>query len=630
MNCYSQKRKVAKAGKNYDKLAYIDAIKTFESVAEKGYKSPDMLKKLGNAYYFNANLEKAAKWYGELFELTQDVEPEYYYRYAQSLKAVKDYTKADAMMVKFSQKNGNDLRGKLAEAQKDYLAVIKKNSGRYTIENVGINTKMSDYGSAFFGKKVIFTSAKDTTRKHAWTNEGFTDLFSADMGDQGALTNAEKFGNKLNSKYHEATPVFTKDGKMVYFTRNNFLDGKTGKDLGKTTLLKVYRATLDGEKWTNITALPFNSDNYSTAHPALSKDEKTLFFSSDMPGSLGQSDIFKVSINSDGSFGTPENLGNVINTEGRETFPFVASDNELYFASDGHPGLGGLDVFASKLEENGTYKEVMNVGEPVNTSKDDFCFIINNETSLGYLSSNRDGGQGNDDIYKIKEIKKLWCEQYLAGVVTDKDTGLIIANAKVTLMDANFKFLKESTTDAEGKFDFGKVDCETKFYIRTEKTEYSTVETPVITGKETGKTVVPIAIEKPIKQVKLGDDIGEKLKLNIIYFDLDKSYIRKDAELELSKILVVLEQNPSMIIDIRSHTDCRQTAKYNLELSDRRAKATMAWLIKNGIKKSRLSAKGYGESQLINNCPCEPTNQSNCSEEEHQANRRSEFVIVNL
>lgn len=630
ISCYSQKRKVARADKKYDKLAYIDAIKTFESVAEKGYKTPEMLQKLGNAYYFNANLEKAAKWYGELFELTQDVEPEYYYRYAQSLKAIKDYSKADAMMAKFSQKNGNDLRGKLAEAQKDYLAVIKKNSGRYTIENVGINTKMSDYGSAFFGNKVIFASAKDTTRKHAWTNEGFTNLFSADMGDQGALTNAEKFGNKLNSKYHEATPVFTKDGKTVYFTRNNFLDGKVGNDIGKTTLLKVFRATLDGERWTNITALPFNSDNYSIAHPALSKDDKTLFFASDMPGSLGQSDIFKVTINEDGSFGTPENLGNVINTEGRETFPFVASDNELYFASDGHPGLGGLDVFASKLEENETYKEVMNVGEPVNTPKDDFCFIINNETSLGYLSSNRDGGQGNDDIYKVKEIKKLWCEQFLAGVVTDKDTGLIVASAKVTLMDANFKFLKDSTTDAEGKFDFGKVDCDTKFYIRTEKTEYTTVETPAITGKETGKTFVPIAIEKPIKQVKLGDDISEKLKLNIIYFDLDKSNIRKDAELELAKILVVLEQNPTMIIDIRSHTDCRQTAKYNLGLSDRRAKATMAWLIKNGIKKSRLTAKGYGESQLINNCSCEPTNQSNCSEEEHQANRRSEFIITKL
>ena len=256
--------------------------------------------------------------------------------------------------------------------------------------------------------------------------------------------------------------------------------------------------------------------------------------------------------------------------------------------------------------------------------------IINNTTRLGYVTSNREGGQGGDDIYKFKETKKLWCEQLLSGVVTDKETGLIVANAKVTLTDSNYKILAEALTDAQGKFDFGIVNCDAKFYIKTEKTEYTTVETPVITGKEEGKTFVPIEIEKTIKPVKIGDDLGKKLKLNTIYFDLDKSNIREDAAFELSKILAVLEQNPIMEIDVRSHTDCRQNAKYNLGLSDRRAKSTRAWLIKNGINKLRITAKGYGESQLVNNCLCEPTNQSNCSEEEHQANRRSQFIITKL
>ena len=633
MSVYSQKRKVAKADKEYNKFAYVDAIKTYERVFEKGYKTQDVLQNLGNAYYFKAELEKSAKWYGELFALTQDVEPEYYYRYAQSLKAVKDYTKADEMMAVFNQKSGNDHRGKLAEAQKNYLEIIKKNSGRYTIENAGINSAQSDYGSAFFGTKVVFASARDTgglaSRKHNWTNEGFTNFFAADREENGTLTNAKRFGGKLNSKFHESTPVFTKDGKTVYFTRNNFLNGKKGKDAEKTILLKIYRAALEGDQWTNITELPFNSNEYGIAHPALSKDDKTLYFASDMPGTLGQSDIFKVTINGDGSFGTPENLGNVINTEGRETFPFL-DDNELYFASDGHPGLGGLDVFVSKAQKDGTYKEVINVGEPINTSTDDFAFIINTTTRLGYMTSNRAGGQGGDDIYRFKENEKLGCEQLLSGVVTDKETGLIIANAKVTLTDSSFKFIAETTTDAEGKFDFGIVNCETKFYIKTEKTEYTTVETPTITGAKTGKTFVPIAIEKTIKPLKLGDDLCKKIKLNIIYFDLDKSNIRVDAASELSKILSVLEQNPMMEIDIRSHTDCRQTAKYNMGLSDRRAKSTREWLIKNGINTSRITAKGYGESQLLNNCPCEPNNQSNCSEEEHQANRRSEFIITKL
>ncbi len=630
MTIYSQKRKVAKADKEYDKFAYVDAIKTYERIFEQGYKTPDMLQKLGNAYYFKAELPTAAKWYGELFALTQDLEPEYYYRYAQSLKSIKEYTKADEMLAVFNKKNGNDLRAQLANSQKDYLEIIRKNSGRYTVENTGVNSDKSDYGSAYFGTKVVFASARDTggvaAKKHNWTNEGFTNLFSAEVGEEGAITNPVTFGGNLNSKYHEATPVFTKDGKTVYFSRNNFLNGKKGKDASKTILLKVYRATLEGDQWTNVTELPFNSNEYGVAHPALSKDEKTLYFASDMPGTIGQSDIFKVAINGDGSYGTPENLGNIINTEGKETFPFIASDNSLYFASDGHPGLGGLDIFVSMQEENGSYKETINVGEPINSSTDDFGFIINSSARTGYVTSNREGGQGSDDIYKFKSS----CEQTIKGLVTDKDSSLPIANAKVTLSDSYYKMLKEVISDAEGKFDFGIVDCDTKYYLKTEKTEYTTVETSTITAKVTGVTFVPITLELAKCTVKVGDDLRNCFNITIIYFDLDKSNIRPDAALELSKILDVLVQNPTMEMDIRSHTDCRQTKKYNEALSDRRAKSTMNWLIENGVNKSRLTAKGYGETRLLNDCGCEPTNESNCSEEQHQANRRSEFIITKL
>ena len=630
------KTKEVKADKQYDKFAYVDAIKTYERIFAKGYKSQDMLQKLGDSYYFKADLDNAAKWYGELFSFTQDVAAEYYYRYAQSLKAVKDYQKADEMLAKFNQKSGNDLRAKLAASQKDYLAQIKKNSGRYTIENAGINSKYSDYGSAFYNNKVVFASARDTGglghRKHAWTGESFTNLYSADMVSEGALSTPTRFGNNLNSRFHESTPAFTKDGKTIYFTRNNFLDGKKGKDAKKSTLLKIYKATLDGDRWSNITELPFDSDQYDVAHPALSPDEKTLYFASNMPGTLGQSDLYKVAINADGSYGTPMNLGNVINTEGRETFPMVTSEGELYFASDGHPGLGGLDIFVSKAEKDGSYKEVLNVGEPLNSSHDDFGFLINEKTRLGYFTSNRDGGQGGDDIYKFKETKKIeyTCEQLLAGVVTDKETGLPLANVKVTLSDANYKMIKEVSTDNEGKFYIGSVDCQSKYYIKTEKADYNTVETPTITANESGKTFVPIELEKPVKVVKVNDDLFKAFGIKIIYFDLDKSFIRADAAVELAKILDVLEQNPTMEIDVRSHTDCRQTAKYNMSLSDRRAKSTIAWLVDKGINKARLTGRGYGESQLVNDCACEPTNQSNCTEEQHQANRRSEFIITKL
>ena len=634
LNNYAQKVKEAKANKEYEKYAYVDAIKTYERLFEKGYKSVEMLQNLGNAYYFKADLESAAKWYTELFALTQDLDAEYYYRYAQSLKGIKDYKKADAMLAKFNEKSGNDSRGQLAANQKDYLAQIKKNSGRYTLENAGINSDKSDYGSAFYKNKVIFASARDTagfgSRKHAWTGESFTNLYGSVIGDRGTLSDAQRFGKKLNSKFHESTPVFTKDGKTVYFTRNNFLNGKKGKDADRVTLLKIYKATLDGDQWTEITELPFNSDQYNVAHPALSSDEKTLYFASNMPGTIGQSDIFKVAINSDGTFGTPVNLGKTINTEGRETFPFVSADNELYFASDGHPGLGGLDVFVSEEMNDGTYKSVQNVGEPLNSSKDDFGYLIDAKSRIGYVTSNRDGGQGSDDIYRFQETKKLECEQLLAGVVTDQETGAVIANAKVTLEDQNHKVIKELITDSEGKFDFGMVACGTKFYLITQRPEYTTKETATITAEETGKTFVPIELEKEVKKVTVGDDVAKAFGIKIIYFDLDKSFIRPDAAFELSKILDLMNENPTMEIDVRSHTDCRQTAAYNAALSDRRAKSTIAWLVSKGIAKSRLTGKGYGESQLVNDCGCEPTNQSDCSEEQHQANRRSEFIITKL
>ncbi len=629
---YAQKAKETKANKQFDNYAYVDAIKTYERLFEKGYKSVEMLQKLGDSYYFNADLESSAQYYSELFKLKQDIEPEYYYRYAQSLKGIKNYKKAETMLLKFNEESGNDRRAKLAVEQKDYLAQIKKNSGRYTIKNAGINSAKSDYGSTFYRNDIIFTSERDTARlgkgKHSWTGESFTNLFSASIDESGSLNTPNRFGKIINSKFHESTPVFSKDGKTVYFTRNNFLNGKKGKDINKTTLLKIYKATLDGDDWTDITELPFNSDEYNVAHPALSSDGKTLYFASNMPGSIGQSDLYKVAISNDGTFGAPMNLGVTVNTEGRETFPMITAENELYFASDGHPGLGGLDIFVSKQEIDGSFKEVQNVGEPLNSSKDDFGFFMNTTTRVGYITSNRDGGLGSDDIYRFEEFKKIKCEQQITGVITEYETGSIIPNAIVSLEDQNHTLIKELITDSEGKFDFGFVNCGTKFYIITKKNEYTPKETVITTADKTGKIFTAIQLDRSVCKVVEGDDLRKCFNIDIIYFDLDKSFIRPDAAVELAKILDVLEQNPTMEIDIRSHTDCRQTAKYNMTLSDRRAKSTIAWLVSKGISKSRLTGRGYGESQLINGCGCEPTNQSSCSENQHQVNRRSEFIIT--
>ena len=633
VSSYSQvSKKEVKGDKQYDKLAYIDAIKTYERIYNKGYKSADMLLKIGNAYYFNAELVKANKWYDELYATAADQEAEFYYRFAQTLKATKDYTKSDAMMAKFGEKSGNDTRAKLFLKNRDYLAEIKNNSGRYKIENAGINTKYSDYGTAFMGTKVIFSSARDTgnfsKRIHTWTGQYFTNLYGAAMAEDGSLGAVDRFGKKINTKFHEDTPAFTKDGKTVYFTRNNYLDGR-GYDANKVTLLKIYIAKVDKEgQWNNITALPFNSDSYQTAHPALSTDEKTLYFASDMPGTHGQSDLYKVKINEDGSFGTPENLGDVINTEGRETYPFVSDENELYFASDGQPGLGGLDIFITKIPKDGSnnFKKVLNVGEDANSPKDDFALIINNKTKKGFLSSNRDGGQGNDDIYKFLETRPIWCEQILFGVVTDANTKEVLPNAKLILFDEKFKQLNETTADKDGKYQFTEVECGTKYYVRASLESYTTKESPVIIGKTDGKTELNIELEKTKKPVKAGDDLADVFGINLIYFDLDKWNIRPDAAIDIAKILDVLQQYPTMKIDIRSHTDSRASFQYNEKLSDRRAKSTRDWLITNGINPDRLTAKGYGETQLVNKC----ADGVQCTEAEHQLNRRSQFIITSL
>lgn len=627
---FAQEKKVAKADKQYDSYAYVDAIAIYERVAEKGYKNEKMFQKLGNAYYFKAELPKAVKWYDELFALNPEQEPEYYYRYSQSLKSVGNYQKADKVLEKFSVKSNTDKRSKLYQDQKNYLEVIKENSGRYEIAEAGINSKYSDYGSALLDSKLVFASARDTIgvskNIFKWTNESFTNLYWVEIKSGAVLGKPERFAKNINSKFHESTPVFTKDGRTMYFTRNNYLDGKRGRDSDKITLLKVYKATQKDGKWGNIIELPFNSNEFSIAHPMLSLDEKTLYFASNMPGTIGQSDIFKVSIKDDGSYGTPENLGSSINTEGRETFPFISADNELYFASDGHPGLGGLDVFIAKIKENGNFYMIQNIGEPINSKQDDFGYLIDIKNSTGFFTSNREGGKGYDDIYSFKELRKLRCEQILEGVITDQKTGQPIAGAKVSLLGGDFTPLKDTVSDEKGFYSFGEVLCGESYYVRASKEDYLTAEGKIWIDKTSGKTVYPLALEKKLKEITLGTDLAKEFDVPMIYFDLDKSFIRKDAEVELAKILVVMQQYPTIKVDVRSHTDSRQTAKYNQKLSNARAASTVKWLIKNGIAAERLTGKGYGESQLINQC----SDDVKCTEAEHQINRRSEFIVVSM
>lgn len=639
---FAQDYSIKKANKDFDNLAFIDAREIYLKVAESGYKNSEILSKLGDTYYFNDELTEAYKWYKELFDLDPDsVAPEYYFRYAQSLKSVKRYAEADALMAKFNSFKGFDSRSKTYSDQPDYLQIIDFQSGRFEVENTRkINSSTADFGPSFYGEggQVVYATARDTSslikRTHSWNGQAFLQLYVADADAAGKLSNEERFSKVLNTKYHESTPTFTSDGNTVYFTRNNYNAGLYRQDIDGVNKLKVYKSNKQGKSWSDPVELPFNSDQYSVAHPALSPDGKFLYFASDMPGTIGydenddftRSDLWVVPINEDGSYGKIRNLAEV-NTEGRESFPFVSKKGILYFASEGHQGLGGLDIFASSINPDGSLSLPVNIGKPVNTEDDDFAFIINDDTNIGYFSSNRPGGKGDDDIYRFIQLEDLRdaCEIILTGTVTDEKTGEPMDQATVMVMDANNNKVDELVTKANGKYVF-KLECDKQYFVRTQKEDYSSDEDLFTTPSKSDFLDVPLAMVNEKIAVADCDDIAPLLNIKQIYFDFDRFNIRPDAALELSKILAFMELYPQTSVEIRSHTDSRAPDSYNDILSEKRAQSTRNWLIQRGIDASRLTARGYGERQLVNRC----SNGVQCSVEEHQLNRRSEFIVSGL
>ena len=620
--------------KDVTNYAYIDVIEISERVAKKGYISAKLYRNIGDSYYFNGKLIEAKVWYEKLIRLVNEVNleipSEYYYRYAQSLKAIGNLKEANFFLERFSVVSKQEIRSQLIRDTSKFLQEIKENSGRYELSLLKINSSFSDYGSTVYQDQLIFTSARDTgniTKKiHNWTGQSFTSLYAAPIQENGEIYEFYPFAKEIRSKFNESTLVFTRDGNTMYFTRNNYLKGKGAKNGDKLTLLKIYRASLIEGRWSNVEELPFNSDEFNTAHPALSPDGKWMYFSSDREGGCGQSDLYKIEFTSDG-FGNPINLGKDINTEGRETFPFITDNNELYFSSDGRPGLGGLDIYVAKIKEDGSLSPVQNIGQPANSEFDDFGFYINSQTNRGFLSSNRSRGQ-NDNIYSFIETQALSldCKQNIKGVVYDEITKEPLIDADIFIFDSNEEKIGYLKSSADGEFVFSKLICGVTYRLRVIRNEYQTVEKIVNLSYEEGTTNIDLYLDKAKVFPKKGDDLFKALSLDPIYFDFDKSDIRSDSATELAKVVEVLQQYPEMKIDVRSHTDSRGNNTYNLKLSERRAQSTIKWIIDRGIDPSRVIGKGYGSTHLLNDCK----KGIPCSVDQHQKNRRSEFIILSL
>lgn len=728
--------KLKAANKEYEQLSYVSAIKLYEEVLSDTKLDANIkkeaLKKLAYSYRRVQDAKNAERAYADLLKNYPDVESENYLYYAQALASNGKYRDSQKYYSIYGEKQTADMRSKRFTVSYMDMSRFYRDSSSYQLEFLPINSPQADFSPMYYKGGLVFCSARDESgaikRVYSWNQTPFLDLYfvpdtaqltsstvvqkAAALGglsasnsnktlkaDGTASNKVEEFSRVINTKYHEGPLAFFKGEQKAIFTRNNFNKGRAKESKDGTTKLKLYIADYVKESWANIKELPFNSDEYSCGHPALAPDNTKLYFVSDMPGGYGGTDIYVVEYN-DGNWGTPVNMGKEINTEGNEMFPFVDANGNLYFASDGHEGLGGLDVFYAEMKDGIAYKGINNLGAPINSEKDDFGIITDAGRNTGFFASNRKGGMSDDNIYSFKRIcrpltlivydaaskqplenvdvrlavnaenrelrvtgidgatticlesnseyefkaikegyqmnsvaystksnsvQKTTLELYLEkapvsilkGVVKSEVNQQPIAGVQVTLENENDKTKQTVVTGADGGYEF-QVKPGAEHKLTAKKDKYATNRENIAKVKKGNPTIENI-------QGMYGE--GDIFKLNNIYYDYGKFFIRPDAARELEKTLLpLLVKYPEMKIEIRSHTDARSSDNFNMQLSANRARAVVDYLSQRGISPSRMISNGYGETELVNEC----VDGVVCDEKQHQENRRTEFKIISV
>jgi len=604
---FAQDKNTAKADVLFETYQYVGAIEEYLKLADTKNATSYVYAKLGDSYYNIFNPEEAAKWYAKAVE-GKKVDAEVFFRYAQTLKSLGKYKEANSQMDVFSKLLPSDSRAKEYKENPNYIPSLSNQTKMFDVAETTISYKnQSSFGAVLTNdNELYFTSTKSSKRTDKSTDQPYLDIYKAQRNTNGKFLEA-KAVSELNTPYHDGPVAISSDGKTMFFARDGLSEGSYQKD--KTGTLKVgqqgiYKATKVGDKWSNIEALPINSVSYSVTHPSLSEDGRTLYFASDMPGGIGQTDIWKISI-SDNGYGKPENLGSKVNTAGKENFPFITADEVLYFGSMGRQGFGGLDVYKIDLKTN---EDAVNIGKPVNSEKDDFSFSFNKKANIGFFSSNRNGF---DAVFSATPI----CKTNAIIIVTNKKTGEIISNAEVTIIDNKGNSIETQKTAAKGIVQYN-VECNTFYSLQISAANYETASIVLEKSNEKETTTkVQLAPEEVI--------ITEKeVILKSIYFDFDKSNITAQGAKELDKLVNVLKKYPEMVIFVKSHTDSKGKDDYNLTLSEQRAQATVQYVISKGIEKERISGKGFGATEPKINCG------KKCTDEQHAQNRRSEFLIV--
>jgi outer membrane protein OmpA-like peptidoglycan-associated protein/tetratricopeptide (TPR) repeat protein len=605
MSMAAQNKDTETADKHFARMEYVEAAQEYQKLPGDPY----IYKQLAESYYNVFNTKEAAKWYAKAIETPQDAET--YYRYAQMLKAEGRYEEANKQMQTFASMMPNDQRAIEFKKDPNYLPKLRNQAKLFDEKLLDINDdKYGSFGAVLTDDNTVyFTSARNTARKtYGWNEQPYLDIYQSTYNENGTFSEPVPVSD-LNTKWHDGPVAVTADGSTMYFASESFQEKKqferdrdNNLKLGQVFL---YRSKKQDGKWSEPEMLPFNDKRWSTGNPSISRDGKTLYFASDREGTMGGNDIWKVEVMADNQYGEPVNLGPKVNTEGRESFPYITDDNKLYFASESRKGFGGLDIFVIDLAK-GT--DAMNVGAPVNTPQDDFAFTFHNQKNIGLFSSNR---SGVDKLYSATPV----CGVEAIVMVRDSKTGQPIAASRVAILDDRNNVIETREAGADGRVSYA-IDCDRAYSIQASMEGYVTGTFPI--NKTKGGEVNIAANLDPI-EVIVQDTV---VVLNDIYFEFNKSNITREGAAELDKLVEAMRANPEMVIMAKAHTDNRGSDQYNMNLSNRRAKATVQYVMSKGIAKERISGQGYGESQPKVNCGAD------CTEEQHAQNRRSEFMIV--
>lgn len=631
---YSQKLTTKLADKSFDEFAYVDAIGLYEYAYERDTTDNYVVRRLADANRNLGNTEEVERWLKKLIDRHAD-QPEDVFNYSQALKSNGKYLLAEQWLKEYSELRPEDGRVNIQVSLLEYINFLMRDSANYQIRDLPVNTPGSEMGAAFYNDRLVFSSTslgKHTKAKYNWNELPYLDMYAAKIEPDGNLLSPEQFAPKLKTEYHDGPVSFDMKRNIVYITRDNFSRGRTDASKQGVVNLKIVEGKLENGEWKLSGNFRYDSNEYSVGHPSVSKEGTVMYFASDMPGGYGKSDLY-FSVFSNGQWSKPFNLGPKINTEGNEFFPFISNDGVLYFASDGHGGLGGLDIFFS-VPDRGIFASIENMGYPVNSSRDDFGLALDSTGIKGYFTSNRPGGKGNDDLYFVKI---LHVPVIIRGVVKDRDTRDILSEAKVSVIDENGKIIYSSITRTDGQFEF-EVDKGQQYIIHVEKDSYNENEKDIPTGslRPNDEVFSEIFLEQKVEEesgdngpapISTEKEDGEDLQvieLEYINYDLDKSDIRPDAAAILDKLVDIMKKYPDLEIRIESHTDSRGSDDYNMLLSKKRARGAFDYLVSKGIDPNRMLYHGYGETRLLNNC----SNGVPCTDEQHEVNRRSIVKVV--